>query len=426
MRTVKKLCWAAGLAASPVCAQAADWLQGSELTLHTRNLFWQQHYQVDRPNTREWGQGLRLDFSSGDTPGMFSFGVEASVYASLKLDAKNWASSSAGVLPHDGDKRRDATAWAGGAIRVRAFDTEFRYGSNLRPSNPVFAPANTRLLPSTATGWWLQSRDITDTLLEAGYFTAGKDYSSDRSTRTFYAANAGVSTNRVAFVGGSHELGKATGVKLYASEYTNIWRQYYGNVHHGWALGRHQQKIDGNIYLTRSQGGKLAGEIDNAAWSLAFSHTTGAHTLRVSYQQIDGNQPFDYLGMAPGSHHDSIYLANSSQMSDFNGPHEKSWGVGYDLDMKTFGAPGLSVHARYIRGHGADGSGLPASSPYAYYGNNEKHWAAEADIRYAVQSGRAKGLTARLRFGLHRMLQGTSSVSSRQVRLYLDYPVTLL
>lgn len=426
MSTFKKLCGIAGLTILPVCAQAEDWWQDSQLIMQARNVFWQQNYQVDRPSTREWGQGLRLDFSSGDTSGLVKLGVEASLYSAVKLDQKNWAASSGGVLPRNGDHLRDASAWVGGAIRLRAFATEFRYGNNLRPSNPVFAPADTRLLPSTATGWWLISNDIPDTMLEAGYITAGKDYRSDRSTRTLYAANAGVSTDRVAFLGGSRSLGETSGIKLYAAEFQNIWRQYYANAYHGWSVGRHQQKLDANIYHTRDQGGSMAGEIDVTAWSLAFSHTAGAHTVSLSYQQIDGNQPFDYLGMAPGSYHDSIYLANSSQMSDFNGPHEKSWGVFYDVNMTAYGVPGLSLHARYILGHGADGGGLPAGSPYAYYGNNEKHWTAEADIRYAVQEGWAKGLAARLRFGLHRMVRGTSNVSSRQVRLYLEYPFTLL
>ena len=184
--------------------------------------------------------------------------------------------------------------------------------------------------------------------------------------------------------------------------------------------------MNANVYHTRDEGRKLAGDIDVTAWSLALGHTLGAHTFRVSYQQINGDQPFDYLGMAPGSYHDSVYLANSSQMADFNGPHERSWGIAYDVDMGYYNVPGLSLHARYIRGTGADGSGMDASSPYAYYGSNEKHWAAEMDVRYQVQEGWAKGLAARLRFGVHRQLQGTSNVSSRQIRLYLEYPYSIL
>lgn len=419
------LCGAAGLLAAPVWAQPVAETHGARLDMKARNVFWQQNYRDGSPASREWGQGLILDFSSGDTPGRVGLGVEASVYASAKLDQRNWAAARAGVLARDGDDLRNASAWAGGAVRLRAWGSELRYGSNLRPYNPVFAPADTRLLPSTATGWWLSSRALAETLFEAGHFTAGKDYSSHRSRREFYASYAGVSTDRVSFVGTSHALGDSTSVMLYASQYHDIWRQYFAHASHAWTLGERRLSMDVNLYRTRDQGRKLAGDIDVTAWSLALGHSLGAHTVKLSYQQVKGAQPADYLSMAPGSYHDSIYLSNSSLLSDFNGPGEKSWGVLYDLDMARYGTPGLTLHARYVRGHGADGSAMRPDSPYAYYGSNEKHWTAEVDLRYEMQSGRAKGLSARLRFGVHRMLQGTSNVSSRQVRLYLEYPYSV-
>lgn len=98
----------------------------------------------------------------------------------------------------------------------------------------------------------------------------------------------------------------------------------------------------------------------------------------------------------------------------------------YDLNMARYDVPGLSLHARTIQGHSADGNAMRADSPYAYYGSNEKHRTAEIALRFELQSGAAQGLTARLRFGVHRMLQGTSNVWARQVRLYLEYPCSVL
>ncbi len=48
------------------------------------------------------------------------------------------------------------------------------------------------------------------------------------------------------------------------------------------------------------------GEIDNQACSLSFGLTHQAHTLTFSYQEINGNEYFDYLHETNG-----IYLANS-------------------------------------------------------------------------------------------------------------------
>ncbi len=425
LRTLAVLyCLSWGLAPA-AWGQSVGGFQDAVLDLKARNVYWRQDYRDGAPSSREWGQGLMMEFRSGDTPGGIGLGIEASAYASAKLDQRNWAAARAGVLTRNDDHLRNASAWAGGAVRLRAFDTELRYGNNLRPYNPVFAPADTRLLPSTATGWWLSSRAVSDTFLEAGYFTGGKDYSSNRSRRELYASYAGVSTDRVSYIGGSHTLSDSTGFMLYASEFRNIWRQYFMNASHTWTLDERRLSMDFNLYHSQGQGRKLAGDIDVTAWSLALGHTRGAHTIRLSYQRIEGDQPFDYLGMAPGSYHDSIYLANSSQMSDFNGPHEKSWGIFYDLDMSHYDMPGLSLHARHIRGYGADGSAMSPRSPYAYYGSNEKHWTAEVDVRYEIQNGAARGLSARLRVGVHRMLQGSSNVSSRQIRLYLEYPYSI-
>ncbi len=81
------------------------------------------------------------------------------------------------------------------------------------------------------------------------------------------------------------------------------------------------------------QGRARAGDIDVAAWSLAAGYRFGGHKLNLAYQRIDGDQPFDYLALDGNGLHDSIFLANSSQYADFNGPNERSWRLRYDLDL---------------------------------------------------------------------------------------------
>jgi imipenem/basic amino acid-specific outer membrane pore len=306
---------------------------------------------------------------------------------------------------------------------MRLSNTELKYGNNLRPYNPVFAPADARLLPSTTTGFWLTSSELDGLGLEAGHFTAAKDFNSTNSNDDFFAAYAGVSTDTVNFLGGNYAVNDRLSVSLYGSEFEDIWRQYYLNTNYNLPLSDSQSlNFDVNVYRTDDEGRSLAGEIDVTAWSLAAAYTIGAHTFKLTHQQIDGDQPFDYLGMGPGTFHDSIYLANSSQLVDFNGPNEKSWGVFYDLDMASYGVPGLSFHARYIRGTDVDGSKMDPSSPYAYYADSEEHWERDLAVAYVVQEGPAKDLSLRLRQATHRIGNGKSDVSSDQVRLIIEYP----
>ena len=140
---------------------------------------------------------------------------------------------------------------------------------------------------------------------------------------------------------------------------------------------------------------------------------------------MHGDQPFDYLTLGGGGAQDSIYLANSSQLVDFNGPGERSWRATYAMDLASYGVPGLSFYVSYIRGDNVDGSKMDASSPYAYYADNEKHWERDVNVQYVVQSGAAKDLKFRLRQATHR-ISGTSDVDSDQVRFIVEYPLSVL
>ncbi|MGG4605338.1 OprD family outer membrane porin [Paenalcaligenes sp. Me131] len=405
---------------------AAEGEEPHQLELVARNLYWNHHKQGGL-DQREWGQGLRLDFRSRYTPGTIGIGVELGAYSLLKLQGNATHSGQAGVLvPTGTGGTKDAAFTGGGAIKLRIANTELRYGNNLRPYNPVFAVADTRILPATVQGWWLQSQDIPNTTLEAGNFIASRDFNSTHFHRQFYASYAGVSTDMAGFIGGRHTINDALSVSAYASKFRDIWRQYYGNVNYTIPLPSAQNlNMDFNIYRSDSTGKKLAGAIGVTAWSFLTAYNVGAHTFKVSFQKINGAQPFDYLGLGPGTFHDSIYLANSSQLSDFNGPGEQSWGVFYSVDMTTYNLPGLSFHARYIRGSKANGDRLPAHSPYSYYAHGEKHWERDLELRYVVPSGRAKNLLLRVRYATHR-INGSSDTSSDQLRLIVEYPYNFL
>ena len=404
-------------------ADSQGFIEDGHLTFLTRNMYWHHGGHGGGADKREWGQGFRLDYNSGYTQGLVGFGIDLSAYAAIKLDGGRGHSGTAGVLVPEGDGTRDEASSAGAAVKMRLSNTELKYGNNLRPYNPVFAPADARLLPSTATGLWLTSSELEGLDLEAGHFTAAKDFNSTNSNDDFFAAYAGVSTDTVNFAGGNYAVNDRLSVSLYGSEYKDIWRQHYLNTNYTYPLSDSQSlNVDFNIYRSDDEGRSLAGEIDVTAWSLAAAYTIGGHTFKLSHQQIGGDQPFDYLGMGPGTFHDSIYLANSSQLVDFNGPNEKSWGVFYDLDMASYGVPGLSFHARYIRGTDVDGSKMDPSSPYAYYADSEEHWERDLAVAYVVQEGPAKDLSLRLRQATHRIGNGKSDVSSDQVRLIIEYP----
>lgn len=447
MRTIvrKLICSSflgSAILAAPASAQTAQtppqapahppgFVQDSQLNLLLRNLYWNHDRKNGLPDNREWGQALRLAFQSGYTPGPVGVGVDLNAYGVVRLGGGSAHVGRAGVLVPDGHGGvHDESSTAEGAFKLKGFASELRYGNNLRPYNPVFAPADTRLLPASATGLWLTSQPRQDLFLEAGRMTKARDFNQVSHDGRFYASYAGVSTDQVLFLGGRHDLDASTRFSAYGSEFRDIWKQLYLAAGHGWKMpGDDTLNLDLSAYRSLDSGAKRAGDIDVTAWGLTLSYVADAHTFKVARQQVHGDQPLDYLGMGPGTYHDSIYLPNSSQLADFNGPHEKSWGFFYVLDLGKLDLariPGASMQLRYVRGSGADGNHLDRTSPYAYYANGEKHWESDVDLRYVVQSGSARNLSMRLRYAVHRMTQGTSGASSNQFRLIFEYPLSIL
>lgn len=133
----------------------------------------------------------------------------------------------------------------------------------------------------------------------------------------------------------------------------------------------------------------MLGRIDNNTYSLHFAVGYRQHTVTAVLQKVNGNTPFDYINQG-----DSIFLDNSQQYSDFNGPNEKSWKLQYDYDFVALGLPGLSASASYSRGK-LDLTRVDPDSPgyggwYSADGKNAKHWERDLDLQYVVQGGPAR------------------------------------
>jgi imipenem/basic amino acid-specific outer membrane pore len=99
--------------------------------------------------------------------------------------------------------------------------------------------------------------------------------------------------------------------------------------------------------------------------------------------------------------------------------------VRFELDTASWGVPGLSVGAAYVKGSGTDGSHVPRSGGYAWlgYGQGGKHWERDLWLRYTVRSGAAKGLVLTLRHGVHRANEAQAELNADQFRLAVEYPL---
>ncbi|MHA6139434.1 OprD family porin [Pseudomonas mohnii] len=405
----------------------SGFLDGASLEVLSRNFYLNSDYRSPSPTGKsykaEWAQGFISSFESGFTPGTLGFGLDAHAFLGLKLDGGK-GHSGTGLLPVDSDGRSASDySSGGGAIKLKTSKTTLSFGE-MMVETPVFDTADKRLQPEYATGFLLNSRELDGMNLVAGHFTAFKNQDSSSSKGNFSGYGASTDAGGISFAGADLFTQSPVGGALYASELTDTWHQYYGNLH----LKQPGIFLDGNIYHTRQTGQALAGAIDNTAYSLSGKYTLGAHGFTLAYQKVQGDTPFDFVGG------DSIYLANSIKYADFNGAGERSWQARYDLDFSTFGVPGLNFMTRYVKGSGIDGTHAPQGGAYNPFdpslgeyvpqqGDGGRHWERDIDLRYIVQSGAAKGLSLQVSHVSHRANAAQGGDDIDRLYVVIQYPL---
>ncbi|MGN7742922.1 OprD family porin [Pseudomonas sp. 22526] len=417
-------------------SEAKGFVEDAKFDVLLRNYYFNRDNKDHSNDQKDWTQGIWGNFSSGYTQGTVGVGVDAFGYLAIKLDGGD-GTGGTGNMSRDSDGDvNDSQGKAGAAIKFRVSKTELKAGDMQPSTSPVFAVGGSRILPQTASGFQLQSSEIKNLDLEAGHFYSST--SQDRNARDggLYANYAGVEANTIDYFGGKYGITDNLSASLYGSKLEDIWNQYYANLNYTIPMGGDQSlNLDGNIYRTTDSGSAKAGDISNTTFSLAAAYSfLKAHTITVGFQKVNGDTPFDYIGVGKNNRGgDSIFLANSIQYSDFNGPNEKSAQIRYDLKMAEYGIPGLSFMTRYVKGWDIDGTGLAANSMYRnkdtgapLYGADGKHNETNFEAKYVVQSGPAKDLSFRVRQAWHFANADQGEGDIKEFRLIVDYPLSIL
>ena len=410
-------------------ARADDSLwRDSTADVLSRNYFLHNDYRHDdvrdKSYQQEWAQGFIGHFASGFTPGMLGVGVgvDAHGFLGIRLDSGR-GTSGTGLLPLDSAGRAEPEySSAGMALKLRAADSVLKIGE-MEVETPVFDTADKRLQPEYATGMLLESRAMPGVKWVAGHFNAFKNQAQSSSHDDFDGYGVDTRGRSISLIGvqsaGTGPLGGAA----YASQLSDTWQQYYGNLNLRQDLAPDTRLFwDANLYRTLDTGSAQAGAIATTASSLMSRLKTGSQTFSLGYQKIHGDTPFDFVGG------DSIYLANSIKYSDFNGANEQSWQLRYDLNLIQ-ALPGLTFMSRYVRGSGIDGYNPFDESRQRYVPNQGKggrHWERDVTLAYTVPSGPARDLSLNLSHVSHRgnAAQGDNDLD----RLYIvvEYPFDLM
>lgn len=411
-------------------SESNGFIEDSKLDAHARVLYMNRDFRNEPSNMQSYredtGLGFKAIYESGFTQGTVGFGVDAFGLQGIKLDSGGGRFGN-GQFPGNSrngrnDKAVDNYSQAGGAVKARLSNTTLKYGEQF-VDLPVLSTDDSRLLPETATGFLMTSNEIENLELNLGHFTALTDQDAVR-----FDSNG---IRSIDLVGGRYNFtDNLSAAYFYADAKAGHKgdgdrvqaKKHYTNVNYTLPIADAQNlNFDFNMYNTKfNQKDKTPGERSstNNVWSLAVAYTLDAHTFTVGHQRVtgghDGGYEYNYDGGG------TVYLLNDVQYNDFRAKGEKSFQARYDIDMASFGVPGLSFMTRYVRGTNID-NGVR---------NNGKNWERDTEVKYVLQSGAAKDLAFRLRQATYRgndaAHAGADTTDVNEVRLIVEYPLSIL
>ncbi|ANF81262.1 porin [Acinetobacter sp. NCu2D-2] len=378
----------------------------------------------------EWAQGIVAEFKSGftDTPVQFGFNFHA--MGALKLYSNPYKTGT-NILEFDGatGETKETNGEFGGALKFKYKDTTVTYGDQF-PNTPVIAVSTVRLLPSTATGISVQDKSFDNLTINAAHFYRMNPVDTTESLNYFttdYAA--GITSNSISFVGGTYKH-KDVLYTAYASELEDVWNQYYLGASTSYKLAQegHALRFATSNYYNTDTGAKNGGDISALALSGLLGYQIGKQTFSIGYQQIIGDEPFDWVAFKTLGANTSIL--NAAQYATFSEANEKSVQLKYEADLSEFGLNGFSFMGRYLYGWDIDNSdskNLVYNRNGAHVYNKDidyTHWERDLTLGYKVQTGFAKGLDIKLRQATHRATKGYRYNDIDELRVILEYPLS--
>jgi imipenem/basic amino acid-specific outer membrane pore len=407
--------------------ESKGFIEDSSFNLKTRAMYMNRDFKhgagniADASKSSGFKSGHREDsgasllgvFESGYTQGIIGVGLDVLAMGSVKFDGGQGTAGN-GLFRTDSDGHpEDSQGKGGAAVKFRLSDTTLKYGRQFVAS-PVFATDDSRLLPEVAEGTLITSKEIKGLELSAGRFTAlssqtgmGKDSINGKQTPGLTSAN---------IVGATYSFNDNFVGTLAASDVDDYFKKQYINLNYNLPIDDTQAlNFDLNGYRTKDQGQALYGELDNKIWSLAAAYSLGGHKFTLAYQRSSGDTGYVYGVDGNGT----VFLSNSIQISDFVGREEKSWQARYDLNMASYGVPGLSFMTRYVYGDNIETAA-----------NTEgKEHELNVESKYVIQEGPAKDLSFRVRYAVYRAndaYEAEYASDNNDLRLIVEYPLSIL
>ncbi|MFT0213830.1 OprD family porin [Pseudomonas sp. F1_0610] len=398
----------------------ADFIQDSKADLHLRNFYMNRDFRDnDKPGSilrsdgkaqhkaEDWGQAFMLRYRSGYTEGTVGFGLDALGLVGIKLDSGAGTGGTGALVRsrHSGSSHDNSSFTP--TLKAKLSKTVVSYGGH-EPILPIVIRNDTRLLPQTFIGTQIVSNEIDNLTLTAGQYQRSRwRNSSDREKMPMFAdgSKGGVASNRFNFAGAQYKALAGLQLQYFYAQLKDNYKQqvasfdYTTKLSEDWGF-----KLDGRYFKSDKQGNT---NIDNKLYSSMLGLSYKGHWLSAGMQKQKGDTGMPFIGGGTDP-----WTMNTLTYHHFLRAKENSWQVRYDYDFANLGINGLTLMARYVKGH-----------DFKIAGERAREWERDIDIVYNFQSDKLKNLSLMLRNVAYR---GTHSAGVDENRVIVNYKIPLL
>ncbi|AOE85988.1 OprD family porin [Pseudomonas sp. TCU-HL1] len=392
----------------------AEILADSKASVELRNFYFNRDFRQDgaaQSKAEEWAQGFLLRYESGYTDGTVGVGVDALGLLGVKLDSSPDRTGT-GLLKSDREKpnrAQDEYGELGLTAKLRASQSTLKVGT-LLPKLPVALYNDSRLLPQTFRGAWVNSAEVDNLSLDLGRFDRInlRNSSDNEEMAVFNGGNRNIAlgrtktSDRFDFAGASYKWSPNFSTGYHYGGLDGLYQQHYLTLNHLLPIAEGQSlKSDIRWAHSTDDGGS---NVDNDAFGALFTYALGGHAFGLGYQRMSGDSGFANINGT------DAYLVNLVQINDFGNEDERSWQARYDYNFAALGIPGLTFMTRYLSGDNVDLRGAAGEG---------KEWERNTDIAYVVQSGPLKNLGLKWRNATARSNFGSDLDENRLILSYV-------
>lgn len=394
----------------------ADFVKDSNVSLTARNFYLDRNFtdpEVKQSAARQWSQGFILNAKSGYTEGTVGLGLDLYAGAGFNLWGKEgYQGTSLMPVDRNGDPA-DSFGEVGVTAKAKISKTELKAGL-LQPLTPVLVGSPARLLPQNYRGVAIESKDIENFKLEAGYVDRVNQRDSTNWEKIrLSGANMkypSVETSGLHYAGGYYYFNPDRVVGLFYGNLHDVYDQYTLWAKNTYKIDeRYSIFNDFRYFRTVDEGQALAGNIDNYHGNMIVGLGVDNHKISGGYIHNSGDTGFPYLSGGEAN----TYI--DAWATDFLNPNEKAWSVRYDYDFKDQ-IPGLKLMTRYTKGTEIELKNLKPGEEL-----EERKFGVE--VSYQFQNTPLKGLFVRLRHEDYKNDFGPKATfkSAKEQRVNIDY-----